>query len=159
MILDCSEVLPDRLWIGRFVRPEEVTLLRQMGITTVVNLQSDKDLETYAISIKKLLKAFDKAEIELRHVATPDFDQAALATNLGQIIAELEAALAPRWAKVYLHCTAGINRGPTVAAAYLMRSRGLSAREAYEFVSARRHCSPYLAVLEKYEASLAEKHS
>jgi protein-tyrosine phosphatase len=159
MILDCSEVLPDKLWVGRFVRPEEAMFLRQMGITTVVNLQCDKDLEMYHISIKKLLKAYDKAEIEMRRIATPDFDQNALTANLGQSVAELTASLTPRYAKVYLHCTAGINRGPTVAAAFLIQSWGLSAQQAYEFITARRHCSPYLAVLEKYEASLAEKRS
>jgi protein-tyrosine phosphatase len=152
MILDCSEILPDRLWIGTFVRPEDMALLQKMGVTAVVSLQSDKDLEAYNINARKLLKAYTKAEIELRHIATPDFDQKALTANLDRCIEELEAALTPRWAKVYLHCTAGINRGPTVAAAFLMRSRGLSAQEAYEFVTSRRHCRPYLAVLEKYEA-------
>jgi protein-tyrosine phosphatase len=156
MFLDCNEVLPDRLWVGTFVPPEDVTILRQMGVTTVVSLQSDKDLETCNVHVKKLLKAYDKAEIELLRVATPDFDQNALAANLERSVAELEAALAPRWAKVYLHCTAGINRGPTVAAAFLIRTRGLSAQEAYEFVTARRHCRPYLAVLEQYAASLID---
>jgi protein-tyrosine phosphatase len=157
MILDCSEVLPDRLWVGTFVRPEDVPFLRQMGMTTVISLQSDHDLETYNIHFKKLLKACDEAQIELRRIDTPDFDQNALAANLDRSVAELEAALAPRWTKVYLHCTAGINRSPTVAAAYLIRARGCSAREAYEFVTARRHCCPYLTVLEKFEASLAER--
>jgi protein-tyrosine phosphatase len=159
MILDCSEILPDRLWIGAFVRPEDMALLQKMGVTTVVSLQSDKDLETYNINLKKLLKAYSKAEIELRHIATPDFDQKALTENLDQCIAGLEAALTPRWTKVYLHCTAGINRGPTVAAAFLIRSRGFSAQEAYDFVTDRRHCRPYLAVLEQYEASLAEQRA
>jgi protein-tyrosine phosphatase len=157
MILDCSEVLPDRLWVGTYVRPEDVMLLRQMGVTTVVNLQSDQDIDTCKIRIKKLLKAYDQVEIEHRRVATPDFDQNALAANLELSIAELEAALVPRWTKVYLHCTAGINRGPTVAAAFLMRSRGYSAQKAYEYITARRHCSPYFAVLEEYESSLAER--
>jgi protein-tyrosine phosphatase len=159
MFLDCSEILPDRLWIGAFIRPEDMALLQKMGVTTVVNLQSDKDLETYNINLKKLLKAYTKAGIELHHIATPDFDQKALLENLEECIAELQAALTPRWTKVYLHCTAGINRGPTVAAAFLIQSQGYSAQEAYEFVTSRRHCRPYLAVLEQYEASLAERRA
>jgi protein-tyrosine phosphatase len=154
MILDCSEILPDKLWIGTFVRPEDVPILQRMGVTTVLNLQSDKDLEVYNIPIKKLLKAYDQAEIELRRVATPDFDQNAMTANLDRIVAELDEALVPRWAKAYLHCTAGVNRSPTVAAAFLIRAKGFSAQEAYDFVTGRRHCSPYLAVLEKYQASL-----
>jgi protein-tyrosine phosphatase len=154
MIIDCCEILPDKLWIGRFIRPEDVRFLQQMGVTTVLSLQSDKDLEAFSIRIKKLFKAYDEAGVEMHRIATPDFDQNALMANLDRCVAELEAVLTPRWAKVYLHCTAGINRGPTVAAAFLIRSRGLSAQEAYEFVTSRRHCSPYLAVLEKYAASL-----
>lgn len=154
MIIDGNEVLAERLWVGSFVRLEEVKLLRQIGITAVVSVQSDEDLITYHIPVKKLLRAYDQAEIEFRRIATPDFDKNALGANLGQIVAEIEAALAPRWAKVYLHCTAGINRGPTAAAAYLIRARGFSAQEAYEFVLARRHCGPYLDILKEYEESL-----
>lgn len=154
MIIDCNEIIPERLWVGRLIRPEDVKLLIQMGITHVVSLQSDEDLANYGISLKKLLKAYEEARIELRRVATQDFDKEALAKNLAQSVAELESALEPPWTRVYLHCTAGINRSPTVAAAYLMRSRGKSAQEAFDYLSSRRDCSPYLAVLEEYSNSL-----
>ncbi len=154
MILDCSEIIQGRLWVGGFVRPEEVRILQQMGITAALSLQSDEDLTNYGISPKELLRAYDLAEMEFRRVPTRDFDKGALAANLPQAVASLEQALAPRWARVYVHCTAGINRGPTLAAAYLIKVRGLSAREAYDYVTAQRNCSPYLATLEEYEASL-----
>jgi protein-tyrosine phosphatase len=154
VIIDCNEIIPDRLWVGRLIRPEDVKILIQKGITHVVSLQSDEDLSAYGISLKKLLKAYEEARIELRRVATRDFDMEALEKNLAQCIAELESALEPRWARVYLHCTAGINRSPTVAAAYLMRSHHISAQEAFNYLSSRRHCSPYLALLEKYSESL-----
>ena len=154
MILDCNEIIQDRLWVGCFIRAEEVRALRMLGITTVISLQSDRDLDDYNISMKKLLKAYELAEIELRRVPTEDFDKEALCANLPQAVGELESALAPRWAKVYVHCTAGINRGPTLAAAYLMKIRGLSAREAYDCITGKRHCNPYLDTLEAYEATL-----
>jgi protein-tyrosine phosphatase len=154
MILDCNEILPGRLWVGRFVRPKDVKLLQQMGITTVVSLQSNEDLDFYNIRLKKLIETCDEAGIELRRVAIPDFDEDAMAADLERGVAELEAALTPKWAKVYLHCTAGVNRAPTVAAAYLVRTLGIPAQEAYEFIVARRHCNPYLEVLEQYETSL-----
>jgi protein-tyrosine phosphatase len=141
------------LLVGRFVRPKDVTLLRQMGVTTVISLQSDEDLMVYNVEVDKLLEAYKQAGIELRRIAIPDFDEKAMADNLERSVAELEAALAPPWAKVYLHCTAGINRSPTVAAAYLIRARGFSARDACDYIVARRRCSPYLEVLEHYEAS------
>jgi protein-tyrosine phosphatase len=154
MILDCNEMMPDRLWVGSFVRLEEVSRLRQMGITAVISLQSDHDISKYKIPLKKLLKACSEAEIEYRRIPTVDFDQDALLDNLPKAIIELEDALAPRWAKAYVHCTAGINRGPTLAAAYFIKIWGLSAQEAYDYVTARRHCSPYMPILQKYEAAL-----
>lgn len=154
MILDCNEIIPDRLWVGCYVRPQNVAHLKFMGITSVVNIQSDEDIKSSGVPLKRILKAYDEAGIELRRVATRDFDKGALAANLPQCVAEVEAALAPPWARVYLHCTAGINRSPTTAAAFLIRTKGLSAQEAYDYVSARRHCSPYLIVLEQYAESL-----
>jgi protein-tyrosine phosphatase len=159
MILDCNEVIQDRLWVGSLIRPEDVAFLRQLGITSIVNLQSDEDLSNYNISMKKLLKAYALAEIELYRVPTQDFDQKALTANLPQAVAQLEEALLPRWAKVYVHCTAGINRGPTLAAAYLIKVRGLSAQEACDYVMARRHCNPYLATLEEYVQFLKNEHA
>ncbi len=156
MILDCNEMIPDRLWVGRMIRPEDVKLLVQMGISHVVSLQSDDDLSNYGISLKKLIKALEEARIELIRVATPDFNKDALTKNLSASVAEVDAALTPRWAKVYLHCTAGINRSPTVAAAYLMKTRGFSPQEAFDYVSDRRHCSPYLNVLEQFAMELKD---
>jgi dual specificity phosphatase 12 len=153
MFLDCNEIIENKVWVGSFIRPEEVRFLRQLGITTVVSLQSDRDLEDYHVSKSKLQKTYEAAEIELRRVPTEDFNKAAISANLGRSVEELEKALAPRWAKVYVHCTAGINRGPTLVAAYLIKSRKMSAQEACDYVTAKRHCSPYHDVLEAYEAS------
>jgi protein-tyrosine phosphatase len=154
MILDCNEIIPGRLWVGSFIRPEEAGILNQMGITTIFSLQSDKDLVDYNISQEKLLKAYAQANMTLYRIPTTDFDKHALAANLPHAVEELEKALSPYESKVYVHCTAGINRGPTLAAAYLIRILGLPAREAYNYVIARRHCNPYLAVLEEYEIYL-----
>lgn len=159
MILDCNEIIPDRLWVGVFVQPEDVKILRQMGITTVINLQSDKEFTHHNVSVKKLLKAYGLADIELCRIPIPDFNQQALAEKIPNGVAEIEAALTPRWARVYMHCTAGINRGPTLAAAYLVKVRGLSAQEAYDYIVARRHCGPYLSLLEQYEAALRNQQS
>jgi protein-tyrosine phosphatase len=154
MMLDCNEIIQDRLWVGGFVRPEDVPLLRQMEITSILSLQSDWDLASCSISLKKLSNAYAKAEIDLHRIPTEDFNKEALAANLPQGVEALERALTPRWAKVYVHCTAGFNRGPTLAAAYLIKVRGLSAQEAYDYVTSRRYCVPYLATLEAYEALL-----
>ena len=157
MFLDCNEVIAERLWVGRYVRVNEVRQLKLMGITTVISLQSDEDLVAYGIPEKKILNAYAQAGIMLRRTGVRDFDQEAMAQNLPQCVAELETALAPRSARVYLHCTAGINRAPTVAAAYLMKSQGMTAQGAHNLLTSRRNCSPYLGVLENYAAALNSK--
>jgi protein-tyrosine phosphatase len=159
MMLDCNEMIEERLWVGSFIRPEEVSLLKLMRITTILNLQSDADLIACDVSIKKIIKACALAGIELRRIPIPDFDRSALSAQLPEAVEGLVEALASRETRVYLHCTAGINRGPTLAAAYLIKNRGLSAEEAYDYVIARRHCSPYLGTLKEYEVFLKNDHA
>jgi protein-tyrosine phosphatase len=157
MFLDCSEIISGRLWVGCHIKPEDVKFLRQMGITSILNLQSDWDLANYGISLEKLIQAYLLEEIDMRRIPIPDFDRRAVGTLLPQAVEELGNALAPLRAKVYVHCTAGINRGPTLAAAYLIKADGLTAHEAYNYVIVRRDCSPYLDTLQEYEASLNRK--
>ena len=154
MILDCNEIIPNRLWVGSYVRPEDARYLKQLEITSILSLQSDWDLAFYNINLKKLTHAFAQVDIELRRIPTPDFDKQALSANLPQAVEELERVLAPRWARAYVHCSAGINRGPTLAAAYLIKTKGMPAQEAYDYLVARRDCNPYLEVLQTYAESL-----
>jgi protein-tyrosine phosphatase len=154
MVFDCNEIISGKLWVGSYVRPENIDALRNLEITSILNLQSDWDLANYSISLEKLLAACHLAEIELRRTPIPDFDRQAVAIALPYAVEELENALAPSSGRVYVHCTAGINRAPTLAAAYLIKAGGLTAQEAYDYVIARRNCSPYLDTLQEYETHL-----
>lgn len=156
MIFGWNEIIQDRLWVGSFVRPEDVGLLEQLKISTVLSLQSDQDLAIYNIPTERLLREYSSVNIQYRRVAIPDFDIQALSAMLARAVEELEIALKPSEARVYAHCTAGINRSPTLAAAYLIKNKHLSVRDAYKYVMDRRQCSPYLAVLQEYAESLME---
>lgn len=154
MSLDFNEIISDRLWVGGYVRAEEVPQLKRMGITTVVSLQTEEDLQLYGISPQELALAYHNAGIELRRVPIQDFDWEALARNLPEAVGQVADALANPLAKLYLHCTAGINRSATTAAGFLIRSRGISAQEACAYLTSRRDCNPTLDILERYEAAL-----
>jgi protein-tyrosine phosphatase len=154
MIIDCNEIIQGKLWVGTYVRPGDVRILQQMGFTATVNLQSDWDLASYNISFKQLLEAFAQASIDLRRIPIPDFDRHILGIHLPLAVEELEEVLAPPSSKAYLHCTAGINRSPTLAAAYLIKAEGLTSQDAYDYVIAKRSCSPYIDILQEYEAYL-----
>jgi protein-tyrosine phosphatase len=159
MALDCDEVIPDRLWVGVFVRPEDAAELVGMRVTTVVSLQSDEDYAYYGLSARKLTSAFAASGIEFQRIPVEDFNPERLAGRMPECVAGLTASLAREGARVYLHCTAGINRAPTVAAGYLVSEQGMPARAAYEHVRERRACSPYLRVLERFEEYLRSRKS
>jgi protein-tyrosine phosphatase len=152
--IDYDEIIEDRLWVGSFIRSDEVSKLKSMGITKIISVQSDEDLASHGISLTRILIACRQEGVEYQRIPTPDFDKVALAVNLPLCVAEVEAALSMSESGVYLHCTAGINRAPTIAAAYLIRAHGLSAQAACKYVVERRDCDPYLELLEGYEQNL-----
>jgi hypothetical protein len=154
MNLDSNEIIQSRLWVGGSVQPKDVVLLARSFITTVISLQTDKDISGCGIQLGKLLDAYKEVGIELKRLPVPDFDTSMLADSLPRCVDELEGTLRPAWSRVYLHCSAGVNRAPTVAAAYLIRCRKMAAREAYDFIVSRRYCRPYLEILEGYHKSL-----
>jgi protein-tyrosine phosphatase len=154
MLFDYNEIIPGRLWVGCFLRPGDAKQLGRMGITVAICLQTDQDFKRNHVSFKHLHAALTDTNIDLSRISIQDFNKEDLLKQLPACVAEVEDSLARGWAKAYLYCTAGVQRSPTTAAAYLMKSRGISAREAHDYVVERRDCSPYLDVLEKYEESL-----
>jgi protein-tyrosine phosphatase len=72
-----------------------------------------------------------------------DFDAAELRSKLPECVRNLDGLLASGHV-AYLHCTAGVNRSPTVAMAYLHRCRGWKLGEASAHVAERLWCSPNL---------------
>lgn len=151
MLVDYNPIIPDRLWVGGLVHPGDAKQLQRMGITVVVSLQTDRDLKNNRISPEKLAKALAGANIDLRRAPIEEFDASDLEQQLPKCVAELEAALEPAWAKAYLHCTAGVIRSATVAAAYIIKNYSRTAEEAWEWLIEKRDCRPELNVLRNYE--------
>ncbi len=159
MPIDCDEILPGILWVGTFVRPGEIDGLLERHITTVVSLQTDGNFAYCGVSADQLTRALSAAGIALRRVPVEDFSADLLARKLPECVVVLAGALAPEGARVYLHCTAGMNRSPTVAAGYLIQARGATARLAHDYVRTRRRCRPYLSVLEQFEEYTKQRDS
>jgi protein-tyrosine phosphatase len=151
---DYNQIIDGVLWVGAFVRPEDAGQLRRMGITVVVSLQTNADLARCGIPFHRLTAALALANVDLRRMPVRDFDGEDLALKLPKCVAELEAALEPKWAKAYLHCTAGVNRSATVAAGYLIKDCYMPSGIACEYVKSRRECQPDLELLREYEKGL-----
>ena len=144
----------EQLAVGPYPRdPAQVLALKRSGITAVLNVQSDIDFRDRAIHWELFWKFYVARGIHVVRHAIRDFDSADLYARLPSAVSALNG-LIDSGHSVYLHCTAGVNRSPTVAIAWLVTHRGHSLEEAVEhFLSIRRVAVPDLGVLRRYAAS------
>ncbi len=128
-----AEIAPDVAWIepGFAIgcRPfaAQRAAIRRLGIDTVISLHEAGPSEA---------RGWAAVGVELLEFPTPDM-VAIPAERIGEVVeAILERRRAGR--SVLLHCLAGINRAPTVAAALLCRRDGLDPDEAIARIRAAR---------------------
>lgn len=146
---DLSVILPELL-IGEYPTPDDAEWLRTVqGVSAVVSLQDDADLASKGLRLRELEHAYREQGLRFHRIPVPDCDNDTLAARLDDSVTILRALFAGG-ARVYLHCNAGMNRAPTIAIAYLHSERGLSLTAARDFVKQRRHCVPYMGVLQAH---------
>jgi len=117
------------------------SLADKLGVTAVLCLQTDEDFDNWGIDWSEVRDRYRERGIELARVPIRDFDEVDLRCKLPEAVDVLDRLLRAGH-KVYLHCTAGSGRSPSVAIAYLHRVRGMPLEEALQFVQQRRPCSP-----------------
>jgi protein-tyrosine phosphatase len=138
------------LAIGEYPTPADARWLREEHhFGGVVCLQEDLDLARRGLELGELDRAYRAANIEFRHCPIADGDGDHLRVGLETAVAAV-SELVDRGHRVYLHCTAGMNRAPTVAIAYLHVHRGHELEEAHTLVKSRRPCLPYMRALRGY---------
>jgi protein-tyrosine phosphatase len=76
-----------------------------------------------------------------RSVPVTDFDRLELQRRLPECVTALDGLLQAGHT-VYLHCTAGVNRSPTVAVAYLHWCQAWPLADALACVQKTRYCMP-----------------
>lgn len=147
-MIDYNRIQP-RLLVGAFLESsQEVEILRiQEGVTAVLNLQTDEDLWVDS-SAEPLESLYAGTGVKLCRMPVRDFDELHLQERLPECVAALDRLL-EEGHTVYLHCTAGVNRSPTVAIAYLHRRLGWELDSAVEHIEACRACSPKVEVIRK----------
>jgi atypical dual specificity phosphatase len=132
----------DGVWVGREPRsPEEFALLRALGVTDVLTLIPEEEALDGGIHPQVAFRAAMANGMALHRVGIRDFDHRSMVAGLPRAIATL-ADLAGRGRRVYVHCAAGMNRSPTVVAAWLARRDGLTAMEAAARVRSLHPCVP-----------------
>lgn len=139
--MDYSEILPG-LFVGSFPQSkDDVERLHRAGVTAVLNLQTDDDMRHFNLDWNSLEAHYGARGMELRRVPVKDFDGADLKEKLSECVRVL-SELREAGHRVFVHCTAGAGRSPSVVAAYLHWRQGLELDQAVELVKKIRPSSP-----------------
>ncbi len=147
--MQLDQILPN-IYLGTC--PESVTdidwMPRQFGISAVLNLQTKDDFQAWQIDWDVLETHYRRAGIALRWISIRDFDWDDLQRRL-PLAVEALAELVDSSQVAYVHCTAGVNRSPTVVIAYLHWVQHRPLAEALDYVMQRRPCDPSIEAIEK----------
>ena len=144
----------DRLAVGPYpADPAQVMALKRHGITAILNVQSDADFRDRAIQWNLFWKFYVSRGIHVVRCPITDFDSSDLSAKLPGAIEALQALIVAEHS-VYLHCTAGVNRSPTVAIGWLMTHGGYDMAGAVEhFLNIRKVAAPDLHALRRLASS------
>ena len=135
--------ITDQLFVGTCpASPLDVKRLGQAGIGAVVNLQSDTDFKVLGIDWVALENHYFEQGIEVYRYPMIDFDEQNIEQRLQEGAAVVNQAIGAGH-RTYLHCTAGRERSPTTAAAWLTLYGGRTAKEALLEVLNARKSRPY----------------
>jgi protein-tyrosine phosphatase len=137
--MTCDCISPN-LYVGPDLDDDkDFAKLKSLRITAVLSLQTGEDLRQGGIERER--KAATKASLTFRNVPVEDFDPTDLQRRLPDCVTALDRLLKAGHT-VYLHCTAGVTRSPTVAVAYLHWCQGWQLERALAHVRTARDCSP-----------------
>lgn len=143
--LNYNEITPN-IFVGACPRkPRDVDAIKEgTGCTALLCLQSHACFEALGIDHPRIVQRGGEVGVKVIHVPIRDFDH----ENQAEMIPEAARALnllIKTGHKVYVHCTAGINRATLTVLSYLTFVEGRTLDEAYAFVKERRpQAHPYL---------------
>ncbi len=140
----------DGLYVGPCPHsPERIKALCQAGIDGLVCVQTDGDLDDLGMTWPVMWRFLMAQGLACFRRPINDFDDKALKVGLTEAVDGV-ADLRNAGRNVYVHCTAGVNRSPTVAIGYLVRHCGMDLESAWQQVTTRRSCAPNRTVLQAW---------
>jgi protein-tyrosine phosphatase len=144
--MDYDPILSN-LYVGSHPRtPQDVDELKSAGITAVLNVQSDDDIHYLGIDWPSLQSHYFAVGLEARRYRIQDFDDADLRDKLPGAVDELKDLLGNEHT-VFVHCSAGINRSPSIIICYLHWHQDRDLDEAERHVRRCRSCDPVMEVI------------
>ena len=143
-----AKVLPQLFLGSRPEIPTDIDRLRlESGITAVLNLQTDDDMRAVNLVWEPLERCYRASHIRLCRVPVRDFDPVDLREKLPECVCALKNLLLDNHT-VYLHCTLGATRSPTVAAAYLHWCQRWNLEQAVAHVKEHWQCTPNVEAIQ-----------
>ena len=124
-------ILFNKLAIGTpLIIKNDQLLLKEKKINSILDLRNEFDLSK--IDYEKQLSLYK--EFNLVNVGLPDHNSGRFATHseIDNVLKILEKLL--HKGSVFMHCHAAVERSPLISVAFLMKTRGLSYIQAYEYV-------------------------
>ncbi len=146
--MDFAQVLP-ALFVGSHPKTiDDIERLRsEFAVTAVVNLQTDEDMASVGLLWQPLEEHYKKAALRLVRLPVKE-EQAEMVARFSDCVSMLHELLSSDSDTVYLHCTAGIARSPTVAIGHLHWGLGWGWEQAIAHLKqVREKCSPHLDAL------------
>ncbi len=137
----------DFLYVGSCPTSQtDVEELKELGITVVLNLQTDEDIAWRNIDRDDVTAAYRAYRVREIRYPIRDFDYEDLRQRLPEAVRLLHNLL-KQGHRVYVHCTAGMNRSPTVIIAYLYWAMNWNFPEAVQHVCRSHPCDPFLEAI------------
>ena len=131
-LLDFNKIGNTNIYIGPYLETEQdFESIYKNGINAVLNVQTNKDLEYRQLDINILRKYASKYNINIERYPIEDFSQDELYQKL-KVAGDLLNNLIKKGKNVYVHCTAGIGRAPSVVIIYLVLYQNYSINDAVE---------------------------
>lgn len=141
-------LINSRLFLGACPKnTADVDLLeRACQITAVLNVQTDDDMHYYGMDWAKIEKRYRDSGIRVERVPIRDFDEVDLRARLSECVDALNE-LMESGHSVYVHCSVGLYRSPSVVTAYLHWYCDRELDEAAQQVKHLRSCAPSLEAI------------
>ena len=144
--MNFTRILDDLIVGSCLQTPLDVETLEGEGVTTILQLQENSDLEYFSLDNAPIRErcASGKQIEHIRH-AVRDFDPYSLRRRLPEgvaLIAQRAARLGRGNGTTYIHCTAGLGRAPATALAYMWWFKGMPLDQAYAHLTSLRPCKP-----------------